>query len=269
LSIITSPIKKPKPIITQIITASLIGYILFGLFLFFNQKSTLYYPDAQEFEQCEGFSDYEKITYQDTRFYFKQNSTEKIIIYYHGNAGSACDRSYFKPIFEQSNASILFVEYAGYSNDDKNPSKKLILNNVQQIHDYITQHNFKNILVYGQSIGSGAASYHASLGDVDKLLLVTPFSSLTDVVQSIYKIYPASLILTEKYPNSKWLKNYQGKILILHGDADSIIPHTFSQKLYNKITTPHKEYMLIEGKGHNTIWSSSLFQNKIIEYITQ
>jgi uncharacterized protein len=259
---------KPKPIIIQIITAIIIGYILFGLFLFFNQKAMLYYPDAQEFEQCEGFSDYKKITHNGTRFYFKQNSTKKVIIYYHGNAGSACDRSSFRPIFEQSDASILFVEYSGYSNDNKTPSKKLILNDVQQIHDYITQHNFKNIVVYGQSIGSGAASYHASLGDVDKLLLVTPFSNLTYVVQSIYKIYPASLILTEKYPNNTWLKNYQGEILILHGDTDRIIPHEFSQKLYKEISTPHKEYLLIEGKGHNTIWSSPLFQNKIIEYIT-
>jgi len=247
--------------------AFLIVYILFGLFLFFNQKSILYYPNNQDFNQCNGFSDYEKMNFNGTRFYFKQGTQDKVIVYYHGNAGSACDRSYLKSTFEQSNASLIFVEYTGYSDDNVKPSKKLILKDVENIHEYIAEKNYKNIIVYGQSIGSGAASYHAYLGKVNDLILATPFSKLVDVVQSKYIIYPAFILLREKYDNIKWLENYEGSLLIVHGDNDLVIPNKFSQDLFEDISNKNKNYVLIEGKGHNDIWSSSLFQNTIKDHI--
>lgn len=253
----------------NILIITLIAYFLFGMFLFLNQKSMLYYPNKQDFNQCSGFEDYEKLKFNETRFYFKQGAQDKLIIYYHGNAGSACDRSYFKFIFEQSNASLIFVEYAGYSNDNVKPSKNLILKDVENIHNYATKEGYSNLIVYGQSIGSSAASYHASLGNVNNLILVTSFSKLDDVVQSKYIVYPSFIILEEKYDNTEWLKNYNGSLLMIHGDKDLIIPHKFSQQLFEKVSTKNKNYVLIEGKGHNDIWSSPLFKNTILDYINE
>ena len=244
-------------------------YLLFGLFLFFSQRSMLYYPDNQDFESCERFSDYQKINFNGTRFYYKQGSPDNVIVYYHGNAGSACDRGYFKSFFEQSNSSIIFVEYTGYSNDSIKPSRDLILQDVKNVHSFVKENSFKNIVVYGQSIGSGAASHHAFIGDVNSLILVGSFSSLDDVVRSKYIIYPASILLREKYDNTKWLQDFDGNIIIFHGDGDQAIPYKFSQKLFNEIPTEKKEYVLIEGKGHNDIWNAPIFREKLIEFINR
>ena len=99
------------------------------------------------------------------------------------------------------------------------------------------------------------------------MILVTPFSKLVDVVQSKYIIYPAFILLREKYDNIEWLEDYEGSLLIVHGDNDLVIPNRFSQDLFESILNKNKEYVLIEGKGHNDIWSSSVFQNTIINYI--
>lgn len=256
-----------KNIIIKILIATISVYLLFGIFLFFSQKKLIYYPNNQDFESCEGFKDCQKMNYNGTRFYYKQKSSDNVIIYYHGNAGSACDRSYFKSTFEQSNSSLIFVEYAGYSNDNKKPSEELILKDVENIHDFIEKNSFKNIMVYGQSIGSGAASYHAYLGNVDSLILVTPFSKLKDLAQSKYAIYPTSILLKEKYDNIKWLENFKGNVIIFHGDADSVIPNRFSRELFQKIPAKDKEYVIIPGKGHNDIWTSDIFKNRLIEFI--
>lgn len=242
-------------------------YILLGVFLYFNQRSMLYHPNDQNFEQCSSFKDYQKINYNGTRFYFKHASTEKVIVFYHGNAGSTCDRSYLRLIFERFNASLVFVEYAGYSNDNRNPSKKLILKDVQNINDFIQDNSFTEVTIYGESIGAGAASYHSYIGKVNNLILITPFSRLIDVAQSKFVIYPVSLILKERYDNVEWLKNYENKVVIFHGDQDLVIPSRFSKRLYEKIPSNNKEYVLIEGKGHNDLWSSSVFINKLIERV--
>lgn len=92
--------KRIKKMISSVIIAMIITYFLVGLYLFFFQKSMIYFPNDQDFESCTGFKDYEKINHNGTRFYLKQIS-DQAIIYYHGNAGSACDRSFIKDLFEQ------------------------------------------------------------------------------------------------------------------------------------------------------------------------
>ena len=251
------------------ISMVVIGYLILGGALFLGQKSMVYFPDNQDFEQCVGFKDFEKATHNGTRFYFKQGSNDGVIVYYHGNAGSACDRSFTAATLEQSNASLIYVEYAGYSNDTVTPSRELILKDVENIHDYVEKKAFSDVFIYGQSIGSGPASYHAFLGNVQHLILVTPFSTLAKVAQSKYIIYPVSMLLTENYDNIQWLQEYTGRLIIFHGDNDTLVPHRFSQQLYDAIPNKSKEYILIEAMGHNDLWGSPIFINKLMSFLTK
>ncbi len=209
------------------------------------------------------------MVFNGTRFYFKKVSKDIVIVHYHGNADTACNNSSLKNFFEEFKTSVIFAEYSGYSDDGKKPSIKLILKDVENIHNFIKKKGFKHVIVFGQSLGSGAASYEAFLGGVDCLILATPFSSISDVAKSKYPIFPVSLLLTENYDNEKWLKKYRGNILILHGNRDSVIPYRFSKKLFNSLKTKNKEYVLIEGKGHNDIWSSPIFIVKVINFISK
>ncbi|MFO7807663.1 MAG: alpha/beta hydrolase [Candidatus Moraniibacteriota bacterium] len=243
-------------------------YVLFGFYLFFAQKSILYHPDDQDFKDCRGFREYEKLEHDGTRFYFKKDSDDEAVVYYHGNAGSACDRSDLKSTFEKTGASLYFVEYSGYSNDKVKPSRKLILKDVENIYDYINKKDYNEITVYGQSIGSSVASYHAYLGGVDNLMLTSSFAELSKVAQAKYFIYPASLLLTEEYNNAEWLSEYQGRARLIHGDSDSIIPHKHSKELYDLLQNPHKSYVLIEGRGHNNIWLSRNFRKEVVDFIS-
>ena len=65
----------------------------------------------------------------------------------------------------------------------------------------------------------------------------------------------------------EWLKNYNGRLIVFHGDNDRVILHKFSQKLYESVPAANKEYILLPGAGHNDIWSSPVFQEKIIRCI--
>jgi len=180
-----------------------------------------------------------------------------VIVYYHGNAGSACDRSFLKSTFEIPNTSILFVEYTGYSADPQKPSKNHILQDVHNTYDFIDEQNFSHIIIIGTSLGASAASYHASLGQVDKLLLISPFLNTFELAKSKYPFYPVSFILKENYTNDIWLQYYTEELLVLHGSHDIIIPPKFSQQLFRIVPTENKKYQLIQKASHNTIFSTS------------
>jgi len=256
--------KIVRKFLKNLLVATLITYILFFVIFIFLQKSFIYFPDDQDFKDCQGFLDYEKKTISNTRFYFKQG-TDNALIYYHGNAGSTCDRSLIKEFFEENNYSIIFVEYTGYSNDQTKPNKEQIFKDVENIHKFLTKNNLNNNVVYGQSLGSGPASYHASLGNVGKLILVSPFSSMRDLIKSKIKIYPVSIILTEDYNNQDLLSNYNNRLLILHGGEDKQIPVHHSRKLYEGLKNTNKEHIIIENFGHDDIWLSSIFKKSILD----
>lgn len=241
-------------------------YIFFALFLFFQQRSIIYYPDNQDFYNCPYFIDYQAINHQGTRFYFKELS-ENLIVHYHGNAGSTCDRSFLKLHLESNDHSLIFVEYAGYSNDNRQPSSQLILKDVENIVDFIEERNFKNIIVFGESIGSGPASYQVYISKVDSMILVSPFYDLKSLAQSLYPIFPASILLRENFDNKKWLKNYKGNLLIFHGKKDPTTSYKFSKKLYQLVPSLNKEYILINEASHNDIYAFSIFYEKLLEFL--
>lgn len=257
-----------KDALTKIAAISIALYVIFGLILFSSQRSMIYYPDRQDFFDCPFFDDHQIREYNGTRFYYLESSADEVIIYYHGNAGSACDRGTLRPFFENFGWSVIFAEYAGYSDDKRRPSKELIFEDVRNINSFVDQ-RYGRVTIYGQSIGSGAASYHAAIGDVDTLILVAPFSSLKDVAQSKIKIYPVSLLLTENYDNIRALEDYEGRVIIFHGDADHVIPYRFSLQLFEKIEAQQKEYFLIEGKGHNDIWESAYFRDELAKSLVR
>ena len=258
-----------KKRILQIFVVLISIYIFLGLFLFFSQRAILYYPTNQDFDDCQGFLGYERLDHNGTRFYFKQGTNDNVVIHYHGNAGSTCDRSFVGKFFEQTNNSLIFVEYAGYSQDYRKPSEKLLLQDATNIKNFIEAQDFQEITLYGQSLGSGVASYHSSIQYVDSIVLVTTFTNLKDVAKSKYPIYPVSFLLKEKYTIDTWLQDFQGEILFIHGDNDRIIPSKFSKRLYGRLNNSKKQYVLIPEKGHNDLWFSQKFQETIIEFLKE
>ena len=146
-------------------------YFLFGLYLYIFQRDFIYYPTKQDFFTCEEFNDSQKIEYKGTRFYYKNNS-EKLAIFYHGNAGSACDRGYMKRIFSELNYSFIIAEYAGYSNDTSQPSQVSILSDVRNINEFIAEISYSEWIIAGESLGGSLAAYHASIVEADKVLLL-------------------------------------------------------------------------------------------------
>lgn len=240
-------------------------YFILWLLLFVFQRSLIYFPTNQDFKNCYWFNDYQKLSHDSTRFYYK-NISDEVIVYYHWNAWSACDRSYLRQILEKSNKSILFVEYAWYSNDNRSPKKKKLLSDAENVSNFLEENNYKNITVIWRSIWSWIASYHANIWQVDTLVLISPFTTFVDLVSSIYPFFPVRLLLTEKYDNLNYLSKYENELIIIHWKKDDIIPIKFWKKLYEKVNTENKKIIKI-NKWHNDLELDLKFFEKLWEYI--
>ncbi|OGE81853.1 MAG: hypothetical protein A3E98_03125 [Candidatus Doudnabacteria bacterium RIFCSPHIGHO2_12_FULL_48_11] len=248
-----------------ILRTAILTYFGLGLILFFMQNKYIYFPTNQDFYDCPGFEDAEKVNWQGTRMYVKQK-TDRWIVMYHGNAGSACDRSYLKLEFEKLGYSYIFVEYAGYSNDNLEPSHEKLVKNVDAVIDYLGQFKPTSVAVLGESLGTALASYHAATAKVDKLLLIAAFNNLSDLAAYHYKVYQVKLLLRDKFPAEEWLAEAEN-VLFIHGAEDDIIPVEFGRRFYQGIKAGQKQFVEITGAGHNDIYDFSQTYEAIENYL--
>lgn len=249
--------------IKPIIILSIFIYLGLGTIFFFFQDNYIYFPDKTNFEECSQFANAEKIQFGSSRGYFTKRSADKVIIYYHGNAGRACDRNYLDIFFARQNYSTFFVEYSGYAEKNVAPSMTKLLNNVTDTITYINTKNFSHVVVIGESIGVGPAAFHALHSNIDNLILITAYNNLVELASSHHPMYPVSLILRNNFTPDQWLKNYGGKLSIILAENDEFIPNKLGQKLFEKIASVSKKMYTIKNSEHNTIYEKEEFYTSL------
>lgn len=97
-----------------------------------------------------------------------------------------------------------------------------------------------SLVLVGQSIGCGAAVEMARQGYGQKLLLLSPFTSLLALSQRIYPVFAPALkifpfLLNDKFDNLAKAKQVSSETLVIHGDKDEIIPYDMGRELAGQI----------------------------------
>jgi hypothetical protein len=252
-----------------VIIVFILAYLVVGWYIYFYQNNFVYFPTKQDFISCSGFKESEKININGTRAYFEKNS-DKLIIFYHGNAGSTCNRDYLKNKFKNLGFSTLFVEYTGFSNDTKKPTKELLMNDVLNMDQFLKTVKFNKIIIIGESLGNALAIYHSTLTRVDKLLLISPFYKMEDLARNNFGIYPIKLILRENYDNGQLInKSKANKIRIIHGTDDDIISLDQAKKLFDEIKISDKDLLKIDKAGHNNIYTFEETNKNIDNFLVE
>ncbi|MFT4312811.1 MAG: alpha/beta hydrolase [Candidatus Woesearchaeota archaeon] len=256
-----------KKQISLLLVGLCIGYMLVVLLMYTQQEFFIYYPSQQPFGDCPQLPGFEpKILSDFARGYYlaHEADTAKITVVYHGNAGSACHRSYMLPVLQQKNTSIFIAEYPGYSDHHLQPTKANFLQMVYDVIDFLDQQNYTQTQILGESLGTAVSAYHAKNADVKSLVLISPFPSLQDVARIHYSFLPVRLMQRNNFQTQQWLKNYEGSVQIIVAENDRIVPPSLSKKLYDNLNASHKEFHSISDTTHNTIWSSPEIEDIIL-----
>ncbi len=229
-------------------------YVVFCLFIFFIQRSLLYFPSHNDPSSrlLSWTADRQPIG-----FCREVASPKTVWLMMHGNAGQASDRDYALDHFSDEDA-LYVLEYPGYGARDGSPSRESINAAAQQAFDLLrTQHPGIPVCVVGESIGSGPASALAnSPRPPEKIVLITPFDTLYRVAARRFFFLPVGLLLLDRWDNIDALSGYRGKLEIYGAEADKVIPVHHARELAD--ACPNAIFHLIPG-GHND-WS---FQTQV------
>ena len=228
-------------------------YLGFWAYLFFNQRNLLYFPALGDLEACEAFvkTGAEKIVQSGTTLYYKKNGGT-IVVFYHGNGGTACDRKFLTDEFDRNNFSYLFVEYAGYA-DNRETTKENIFEDVLNADDFLRTLSYEKLAFVSESLGAGPLAYHTTLRTPDKIVLLSPYTRISAVAKRHFPfmLYPTALLVQDDFDTAA-LTMFHGSTLVIHGTEDAVIPFDLGQAVYDRIPAGQKQFIPIWGAGHDT-----------------
>lgn len=224
-------------------------YILGGTLLFAFQRSFIYHPtgNIEHSFITETFS----INSASINVLVLNEGKSNAIIYFGGNGESVV---YNAPHFIDSfpDHTIYLVNYRGYGGSSGKPSEKTIYSDAQKIYDIVGKRH-RQVSTIGRSLGTGVATYLASIRDIDKLILITPYDSIENMAKDIYPIYPVSLILLDKYDSISRINKIKSKTLIILAENDVVIPRRYSNRLINAFPPNQVLVKVIHNAGHNNL----------------
>ena len=77
--------------------------------------------------------------------------------------------------------------------------------------------NEKNIILYGESLGTGVAVEIAQNKNYAGIILESPYTSMENLGKKYYPLFPVRFLLKDKFESYKKITNISVPVLIIHG----------------------------------------------------
>ena len=153
---------------------------------------------------------------------------------------------------------VLIPEYPGYGVAPDSPNELSVNRNIYAAYDFAVNGlhwNPKRVIFFGRSIGTGPAVKLASELECGGLILVSPYTSVKDLVAQHAGILTSWLTaeLANLYPSDECMERLECPTFIVHGALDRVIPCDQARKLYKKAAAGQKRLVVLEGIGHHGI----------------
>jgi len=192
-------------------------------------------------------------------FYLPANSGMPTLLWSHGNAE---DIGYLQEVFfsfHQRGYGILAYDYPGYGISEGKPNEKNCYDAAQTVWNHLTQKlkiSPDQIIIFGQSVGSGPAVWLASHQKCAGLVMISPFTSAFRTATR-FPLFPG-----DKFKNIDRIESINMPLLIIHGKKDEVIAQWHGRKLHELHPGP-KTFIDVPESGHNDIFT--LATNEILD----
>jgi pimeloyl-ACP methyl ester carboxylesterase len=170
------------------------------------------------------------------------------VIFAHGNAELI---DFWPEVFQNFadlGVGVMLVEYPGYGRSEGSPSKKSIIETFLLAYDILVARKDvdpERIILFGRSIGGGAACALAAKRPSAALILKSTFTSIRSMASKFF--FPGFLV-KDPFDNLTVVKSYSKPVLVIHGKYDEIIPYSHGVALYEAAKNGE---MITYDCGHN------------------
>ena len=189
-----------------------------------------------------------------------------VVFFLHGNAGNLAGWFSNARFYRDANFDLVMPDYRGYGKSTGAiAGAQQLRADVRAVWDaFAPQYRDKRIVLYGRSLGTALAADLAEQLSTEGrpphlTVLMSPYSSLRELTAEVYPWVPGALL---RYPldTGSHLPGIAGPVLLVHGDADTLIALRHSRRLQQVL--PSAQVLVVPGAGHNDLHDFPLYRDE-------
>lgn len=238
-------------------------YVLIVLAGYMLQRRLMYFPNPERVTPAQaGLTGVEERVLKMPdgvrviAWYAKAQPGKPTLLYFHGNAGSLGGRAYRIQAYRELGWGVFMMSYRGYSGSGGSPTEKDNVADARIAYGALLLEGVDagEVILYGESLGSGVAARLATERKAAGLVLEAPYTSIVDMAKLAYPYLPAQWFLTDRYETDKVLPQVHVPVLILHGAQDGLIPIRMGEALL-EIANPPKALVAFPDGAHSNLYA--------------
>lgn len=226
-------------------------------------NSLIYHPHAEEV--APNFPDTEAVRIDTAdgeslvAWHHPPQPGQPIFLFFDGNGGRPHIWEGRWRRITESGAGFLAVYYRGYSGSTGRPSERGLHLDARAGYNWLIAHGYepRDIVIHGFSLGSGVATHLARDVEARALILEAPFTGVDDVAAAHFTSF-APLVLRDSFRSRDWIGDVNMPVLIVHGDADTVIPFAQGERLYQLANEP-KQFVQMPSSDHATLVRDGIY----------
>lgn len=177
------------------------------------------------------------------------------VLYWHGNGGNLSLWLDVLVVLHARGFDVTALDYRGYGVSTGTPDEQgLYRDTAAFVRDAQSATNTGDVpLIYwGRSLGGPYAAYATTLVPPDGMVLEATFPSLSALLatNSVLRLFAPFASYT--FPTVSFLREFRRPTLVLHGDADRVIPYRLGRQLHDALPGP-KRFVTLRGVDHNDV----------------
>jgi uncharacterized protein len=149
---------------------------------------------------------------------------------------------------------VLAFDYRGYGRSSGRPSEPGTQRDAAAARAALLRHpgvDPERVVYVGESLGGAVALALAIDSPPAGLVLQSTFTSIRDMARLHYPLIPRAVV-PDAYPSLQLIPGLRGRLLVLHGDRDELVPLMFGEALFEAATCP-KDMVVFPGVAHNDV----------------
>ena len=173
------------------------------------------------------------------------------LLYCHGNAGNISHRlAKLRALHDRLGLSILIFDYRGYGRSAGVPGEAGTYADARAMRDWLRQRDPGPVVYLGVSLGAAVATALGAEDPPAALVLEAPFASVQAMVNAT--LPGAGWLFRTRYDTLGTVGRVRAPVLVLHGDADEVVPHRQGRAVFEAASEP-KVFVRVPGAGHNDL----------------
>ena len=238
-----------------VLSSLIIAYAVLIIFIYFYQRNLLYHPsennyqnDKIQFKYDEIFINVDEEIQLKSWIIKKDFKKLKTLVIFHGNAGHLSNRIYKLNELYKLDINVLLISWRGFSGNKGSPTENNLYSDAKASINWLNEQGVNNgqIILYGESLGSGVAVELGKENNFNSIILESPFTSIENSAKIYYPYLPVRLLLKDRYDSISKIKMIHTPILIMHGKKDDVVPFSMGKELFEKANNPKQSYFTNE-----------------------